>query len=117
MRDPAVKLQLPVIVPAVAAAPVVRVVVVTLPPVVTVVVELAVVALPLSAAVIVPAPKLPLASRNTIVLPTFVDAAVIVAEFAWLVIVPALPVTLPVTLPTTAPVNPTELIFRKQYRQ
>ena len=52
-------------------------------------VELEVVALPLKAAVIVPAEKLPEASRKTIVEPVLAVAAVMVALFAWLVIVPA----------------------------
>ena len=58
-------------------------------------------------AVIVPALKLPLAFRNTIVLAVFAVAAVIVAEFAWLVMLLAVPFT----LPTTFPVNPTLLIL------
>ena len=49
----------------------------------------AVEALPLNVAVIVPAEKLPEASRRTIVEAVLAVAAVIVALFAWLVIVPA----------------------------
>ena len=74
--------------------------------------ELEVAALPFSAAVIVPALKLPEASRRTIRFPVFALDALIVALFAWLVIVAALPVqepdepvTFPVTLPVTAPVK------------
>ena len=52
-------------------------------------VELDVVALPLKDAVIVPAEKLPEASLKTIVEPVLGVAAVMVALFAWLVIVPA----------------------------
>ena len=54
-----------------------------------VVADVAVEALPLNVAVIVPALKLPEASRKTIVEAVFAVAAVIVALFAWLVIVPA----------------------------
>ena len=43
---------------------------------------LAVLALPVNAAVIVPALKLPLESLNTIVLPVLAVVAVVVAEFA-----------------------------------
>ena len=55
----------------------------------TVVALEAVEALPLRVAVIVPAEKLPEASRRTIVEAVLAVAAVIVALFAWLVIVPA----------------------------
>ena len=48
-----------------------------------------VLALPLNAAVIVPAEKLPEASRKTIVEAVLAVAAVMVALLAWLVIVPA----------------------------
>jgi hypothetical protein len=54
-----------------------------------VVADVAVEALPDNAAVIVPAEKLPEASRRTMVEAVFAVAAVIVALFAWLVIVPA----------------------------
>jgi len=71
--------------------------------VVAVVAEVAVEAFPLKAAVIVPAEKLPDASRKTIVEAVFAVAAVIVAEFAWLVIVHA--VVAVVALPDNAPEN------------
>ena len=51
--------------------------------------------LPVSVAVIVPALKLPEASRRTIWFAVFALTAPIVALFAWLVIVAALPVQEP----------------------
>ncbi len=73
----------------------------------------AVEALPVTAptrlAVIVPAAKLPEPSLNTIWLAVFADAAVIVAELAWLVIVPAVAALPPILKLAAVPVNPAPL--------